>query len=126
MQEMCLPEGMVKIGEKNWEIVQTYTYNLWYQPVGDVLELMFRIRGLIIKEAPVFPGAAMSLRLPFIPVYNALFIIHHPDDLTLVWCLHGRDWDVSNSPKFAAVVQMFIFKPEEIPHEPPGIIGYNS
>lgn len=55
------------------------------------------------------------------PVDNgdAVLLVHHLQDGRLVRGVHRRHRDVAHGSKLAAVVQVLVLQPEEVPHEPP-------
>lgn len=52
-------------------------------------------------------------------VYHAVRSVHHSQYLRLIRTVNWCNRDISYSSKLSAVVQMFIFQTEKIPHEAP-------
>lgn len=92
-----------------------------------LLLLVLRVHVLCVgafDEDPRFQGGLLVLvgplaRLPAAPVDHSAGLVHHADQEGLVARVDGSHRDVSHRTELATVVQMFIFQPEEVPHEAP-------
>lgn len=63
------------------------------------------------------PDVAQTINTSYVPIDDAIGMVHHADDVGLVGGVERRHRDVPHGAELAAVVQVLVLQPEEVPDE---------